>query len=142
MRVFLDSKATAPTRNFETDAGLDLYSRDDDFLLMPGESHTFDTGLHISLPQGTFGLVLSRSGLNMRHGIVAAGDGVIDQNFRGSIGVKLYNMGEESYRFRRGDRIAQLVIISCHTPAIEVVDSLEDLGETDRAQLGFGSSGR
>lgn len=142
MRVYLDSGATAPTRNFETDAGLDLYSRDDDFLLMPGESHTFDTGVHIQLPQGTYGLILSRSGLNMKHGIVAAGDGCIDESYRGSIGVKLYNLGEESYKFKRGDRVAQLVIMSCHTPKVEVVSDLADLGETDRQQAGYGSSGR
>ncbi len=142
MKVFAQPLATVPTRNFETDAGLDLYSRDDDFLLCPGESHTFDTGIHIRLPKGKYGLVLSRSGLNMKHGIVAAGDGVIDQNYTGSIGVKLYNLGEESYKFKRGDRIAQLVIMDYYAPEIEVVDSLEDLGETDRSTQGFGSSGR
>lgn len=139
LKVKLEDYALEPVRAHSTDAGLDLFSRDNDFCLWPGQSHFFDTGVHIQFPEGTYGLILSRSGLNMKHGIVAAGNGVIDQDYRGSIGVKLYNLGREGYTFKRGDRIAQLVIMDCYTPEIELVDCLD---ETDRNESGYGSTGR
>ena len=85
------------------------------------------------------GLVFSRSGLHFEHDIVAAGNGVIDETYRGSIGAKVYNMGKESYHFQRGERVAQLVIVEAKKPKLEAVDSLD---QTDRGDNGFGSTGR
>ena len=88
MKIKLEPGAIMPVRAYPTDAGLDLASRDEDFMLWPGASYVFDTGVHIQFPEGTCGLIMSRSGLNINYGIVAAGNGVIDQTYTGSIGVK------------------------------------------------------
>ncbi len=141
MKVFLEEDAFAPTRAHQTDAGLDLRSRDGDFWLFPGQSYVFDTGVHIRLPKGTFGKIESKSGLNVNASVVSCG-GVIDEGYVGSIAVKLYNFGHESYHFQRGDKIAQLVIMPYLAPEIEPVEDLRELGHSDRGLAGFGSSGR
>ena len=141
MKVFLEEDAFAPTRAHQTDAGLDLRSRDGDFWLFPGQSYVFDTGVHIRLPKGTFGKIESKSGLNVSASVVSCG-GVIDEGYVGSIAVKLYNFGHESYHFQRGDKIAQLVIMPYLAPEIEPVEDLRELGHSDRGLAGFGSSGR
>ena len=66
-------------------------------------------------------------------------DGTIDAHYTGSITVKLFNHGKRPYRVHAGDKIAQLVIVPCELPELELVDSLED---TDRGACGFGSTGR
>ena len=126
-----------PTRAHEFDAGLDLYSADNDVYISPRNSELFDTGVHIQLPKNTVGFLKSKSGLNVKYGITS--DGVIDVGYTGSIVVKLYNNSDRSYRVRKGDKISQLVILPCLLPEMEVVDSLE---ETERGTGGFGSTGR
>ena len=139
MKIKLDPWAKMPTRAHSTDAGLDLYSRETKVLLpMCENAATFDTGVHIELPHGYYGKIESKSGLNVNHSVVSCG-GVIDEGYTGSITVKLYNLGEEPYTVRNGDKIAQLVIMPYATPELERVDTLE---ATDRGDAGFGSTGR
>lgn len=126
-----------PTRAHEFDAGLDLYSADNDVYISPRNSELFDTGVHIQLPKNTVGFLKSKSGLNVNHSLTS--EGVIDCGYTGSIVVKLYNHSDRSYRVRKGDKISQLVILPCLLPELEVVDSLED---TERGTDGFGSTGR
>ena len=137
MKVKLDKDALMPTRAHFTDAGLDLYTREKK-KIWAGQSTIFDTGVHVELPKGYYGKIESKSGLNVKHGIVCLG-GVIDEGYTGSIVVKLYNCGSESYLFNKGDKIAQLIIMPYLAPALEQVD---DLAETDRGDSGFGSTGR
>lgn len=137
MKIMLDSPdAILPTRAHNTDAGLDLYSREEQIIL-PGESAVFDTGVHIELPPGTYGRLESKSGLNINYDIVCLG-GTIDEGYTGSIRVKLYNLGKKPYMIRKGQKIIQLTIIPCVRPELEVVDRLE---ETERGEGGFGSTG-
>ena len=136
MRVKLDSGAIMPTRAFETDAGLDLYSPFYEYI-PPHGSVTIDTGVHIELPRNTVGMVKSRSGLNVKHGIQS--EGVIDVGYTGSIKVKLYNHSVNGYIVDKGDKISQLVILPILTPDLELVEELE---ETERGNGGFGSTGR
>ncbi len=137
MRIMLDGPdVKTPTRAHEHDAGLDLYSREEKVIL-PGESEVFDTGVHVELPEGTFGKLESKSGLHIRFDIICAG-GTIDSGYVGSIKVKLYNMGHREYMVRKGQKIVQMVIIPILTPELEIVDRLE---ETERGSNGFGSSG-
>lgn len=137
MKIKLDSGAKIPTRAHSTDAGLDLYSTED-VTIFPGNSHTFGTGVHILFDSGTYGKVESKSGLNIKDGIVSCG-GVIDEGYTGEIKVKLYNLGTKSYRFSSGDKIAQLIIMPYVTPKMELVSGLE---ETERGENGFGSTGK
>lgn len=137
MKIMLDPGAVAPHRAHVQDAGLDLYSREEQIIL-PGESAVFDTGVHVELPVGTFGKLESKSGLNVKYGVVSHG-GVIDSGFVGSISVKLYNHGDKPYMIRKGDKIIQMIIQPCLYPDLEVVDSLP---ETERGEGKFGSTGR
>ena len=137
IKIMLDDGAKCPTRAYPTDAGLDMYSRED-VVIRAMDNHTFDTGVHIAFEPNTYGKVESKSGLNVNHDIVSCG-GVIDESYRGSIAVKLYNLSDTDYHVHKGDKIAQLVIMTYHAPEICVVDHLD---ETDRGSNGFGSSGR
>ena len=137
MKIKLDNGAFEPVRAHPTDAGLDLRTPFE-FTIRPHESYVIDTGVHVELPTGTFGQLFSKSGLNVKHSIVSLG-GTIDEPFRGSITVKLYNLGDEEYHFRAGDKIVQMVIMPYLTPEIEYA---YELSETDRGSQGFGSSGR
>ena len=136
MKVMLDSGAFAPERAHKTDAGLDL--RSPICIEVPANgSAVIDTGVHIELPNGTVGFLKSKSGLNVKHDITS--EGVIDVGFTGSIKAKLYNHGTKPYQVLRGDKITQLVVVECHFPDVEVVDTLD---KTDRGNNGFGSTGR
>ena len=104
MKVMLDSGAFAPTRAHKTDAGLDL--RSPICIEVPAKgSAVIDTGVHVELPVGTAGFLKSKSGLNVNHDITS--DGVIDVGFTGTIKVKLYNLGTETYLVMPGDKITQ-----------------------------------
>lgn len=136
MKVMLDDGAYMPTRAHSMDAGLDLYSPVD-VMIMPRANAVIDTGVHVELPPGSVGFLKSKSGLNVRHGIL--GEGVIDAGYTGSIRVKLYNHSGERYYIQRGDKITQLVILPVMLLDLKQVEMLED---TDRGANGFGSTGR
>lgn len=127
---------THQRRAFWTDAGLDLRTPVD-ITVPPRGSAIIDTGVHVELPLGTVGMLKSKSGLNVKHGITS--EGVIDVGYTGSIKVKLYNNSDTEYIFNKGDKISQLVIINILTPELEKVDYLR---ETERGENGFGSSGK
>lgn len=136
LSVVLDKGAIMPTRAHEDDAGLDLYSQENQ-VVSAKEAGYFDTGVHIKIPKGFVGMLKSKSGLNVRFGIVS--EGVIDAGYTGSIVVKLYNHSGYDYRVKRGDKISQLVILPIITPELEEVKELE---QTSRGSGGFGSTGR
>ena len=136
MKIMLDEGAKMPTRAHPWDAGLDLYANEDGYIRC-NQNRTFDTGTHIAIPEGCVGLVKSKSGLMVNHGIIT--DGTIDAHYTGPIKVCLFNHGGSKYEVNKGDKIAQLVIVPCLLPELELVDSLE---ETDRGDNGFGSTGR
>ena len=152
MKIMLDPGAKMPTRAHEFDAGLDLYAPKT--TTIPGSKYsppianygygmvsigqkTIDTGVHVQIPEGYVGLIKSKSGLMVKHGLLT--DGTIDSGYTGSIQVKLFNTAQKDYKFNAGDKIAQLVIVPCLLPEPELVDELE---ETDRGDGGFGSTGR
>ena len=137
MRVALDEGAYKPTRAHSTDAGLDLYSREDKYIPVNGYA-VFDTGVHIELPENTYGKLESKSGLNVDSSIVSLG-GVIDQGYTGSIKVKLYNMSDKLFWVSRGMKIVQLVICPCLFEDVDIVDGITT--ETERGDAGFGSTG-
>ena len=136
MKILLDEGAVKPTRAHAYDAGLDLYSKEDAYI-RANNSFLFDTGVHVQIPEGCVGFIKSKSGLMVNHGILT--DGTIDCGYTGPIKVKLFNHGGSKYEVKKGDKIAQLVIVPCVLLPLEEVDSLE---ETDRGDGGFGSTGR
>lgn len=136
LRVRLDEGAYLPQRAHDTDAGLDLRTPVDAYI-RAGGSTVIDTGVHIQMPTGTVGMLKSKSGLNVKDGIVS--EGVIDEGYTGSIKVKLYNHSAEAKQFSRGDKITQLVVL----PVLYVkVEQAEEIQGGDRGDGGFGSTGR
>ena len=135
MKIKLDEGARV-SRAHKTDAGLDLYARVTQ-KIPAYKSRVFDTGVHVELPEGTAGVLISKSGLNTIHGLTSTG--LIDEGYTGSIVVNLYNNSDTDYTVNKGDKISQLVIVPILTPELEFVD---ELGETERGNCGFGSSGR
>jgi dUTP pyrophosphatase len=138
-------KAIIPTKAHDTDAGLDFYSVENR-KIYPHTYEIIDTGISWEPTEGLlrclspFGIVLKlepRSGLACKHGL-EKGAGVIDQDYRGSIKVKLFNQSDIPYEVKEGDKICQGLVL----PIIKVlaIESTE-LSETIRGKKGFGSSG-
>lgn len=136
--IIVQDGATHPQYQTPGSAGLDLATTID-FGLQPGEYRTIPTGLSIALPQGYEAQVRPRSGLAAKHGIgMVNAPGTIDSDYRGQIHVILINHGQNYVEFRKGDRIAQMVI----SPVIQVeLVQFDQLDETERGTGGFGSTG-
>jgi len=117
-------------------AGHDIYALTDG--LIPAKGQTMvETGIAIGLPEGTYGRLAARSGMASKMGI-AVGGGVIDADYTGEIKVIFRNHGEADCVYIAGDRVAQLIVERiANTDAMEV----DHLGITERAKMGFGSSG-
>lgn len=137
MKIKLDPGAYMPSRAHETDAGIDLKAKDSQVVL-PKESAIFHTGVHVKLPRGTAGILISKSGLNVRHDITSTG--LIDEGYDGEIIVKLFNHGGYEYKVKAGDKISQLVVVPVRYESIEAVDNLNQ--DSERGTKGFGSTGK
>ena len=139
MRIVVDQYIGAfkPTRAHSGDAGLDIFTPRDVYI-ESRSSAIIDTGVHIELPPMTVGEIKSKSGLNFKHGLTVP-TGTVDYGYTGSIQVKIYNHSNQPYTFKRGDKIAQLVVMPILLPEPEVVESLD---ATERGDKGFGSTGR
>lgn len=133
----LSSSAQIPTRALPGDAGFDLYSPSD-YDLYPSNQLAINVDVAVKLPVGTCGMVAPRSSMN-RKGIHTK-IGIIDAGYRGSIGVILRNETSETHHIRRGDRIAQLIIIPLAIE--EPLELVQSLDETERGEGGFGSTGK
>lgn len=133
-----------PLPSYQTDgaAGLDLMAAIDAtqaWTLQPSERTAIPTGLTLQLPPGIEAQVRPRSGLAWKYGItVLNSPGTIDSDYRGEVQVILINLGSEPVTFRRGDRIAQLVIAPVTQAELVPVITLD---ETARGAGGFGSTG-
>jgi dUTP pyrophosphatase len=129
-----------PAYQTEGSSGVDLYAAiDEPVTLKPGEYKVVSAGIRIAIPPGYEGQVRARSGLAARSGVgVLNGPGTIDSDYRGVVSVILFQFGTEPLTIRRGDRIAQLVIVKHET--IVWIDSPR-LDETGRNSNGFGSTG-
>ena len=136
VRFTLDEGAYKPEKAHASDAGYDLRSREEQSISCLGG--VFDTGVHVEIPDGYVGYVQGRSGLNCNQSVICP-TGVIDAGYTGSIKVKLYSMNINDYVVEPGDKIAQLIIQPlADTEFVEV----NQLGESERGEDGFGSTGR
>ncbi|MDO5492073.1 MAG: dUTP diphosphatase [Nesterenkonia sp.] len=135
----LDPDLPVPGYAHRGDAGADLVSAED-FTLGPGRRRLVPTGVALALPTGWVGLVHPRSGLAVRHGVgLVNAPGTVDAGYRGEIKVCLINHDPTAeVTFRRGDRIAQLVIQQVAQAEFVVVEELE---QSARGEGGFGSTG-
>jgi dUTP pyrophosphatase len=127
-----------PSYTRDGDAGMDLKA--DNNYTIPGLGHVLvGTSLALAMPSDVVALIHPRSGLALKHGITVLNTpGTIDSNYRGKIGVILYNTTTVPFEVHYGDRIAQLVFQKVIHPTLVPVEALD---ETERGSQGFGSSG-
>lgn len=141
MKMRIVNKSSNPLPQYETDgsAGMDIRSNVDNWIIYPGETCIVKTGLYVAVPCGYELQIRPRSGLSLKSGIrVANSPGTIDSDYRGEIGVLLWNTGEDAFEVKLGDRIAQMVLCPVYIMEFEEVESLD---ETVRGAGGFGSTG-
>ncbi len=132
----LSDDATLPTRGSSGAVGYDLACIED--FRLDTQSHILvSTGLGFQLPPGVYGRVAPRSGLTVKHGI-HIGAGVVDPDYMGEVKVAMFNLGLQPVEFKKGDRIAQLILERCEVPDVLEVDILVS---TSRGEGGFGSTG-
>ena len=131
-----------PLPHYQTEhsAGVDLYAAvDADLIIGAGAWKLVPTGVAIAIPEGYEGQVRPRSGLALKHGIgMLNGPGTIDADYRGEIGIILFNFSGQPFAIRRGDRIAQLVFAKLDKALFERVETLSG---TARGAGGFGHTG-
>ncbi|XP_047537762.1 deoxyuridine 5'-triphosphate nucleotidohydrolase [Vanessa atalanta] len=132
----LTDNAFPPVKGSDRAAGFDLKSAYDYKVPAKGKE-LVKTDLQIELPTGCYGRVAPRSGLAVKN-FIDVGAGVIDEDYRGNVGVVLFNHSDQDFVVKKGDRIAQLICeVIFHPDLLEV----ENLTETKRANGGFGSTG-
>lgn len=136
LKIQLDDGAIMPERAHPEDAGLDLFTPKTVHVPARG-SATIDTGVHVQLPEGTAGVLMSKSGLNVNLDITSTG--LIDEGYTGSIKVKLYNHGNRTIVIGEGRKISQLVIVPVQRP---VPIQVEQITGGERGTGGFGSTGK
>jgi dUTP pyrophosphatase len=132
----LSEKATLPVRGSAFAAGYDLFAAHAGIVPARGKA-LIKTNIAIQLPSGTYGRVAPRSGLAWKHSI-DVGAGVIDEDYRGDVGVILFNFSDTDFAIAEGDRIAQLIL---EKYAVADVVEAEELEDSVRGAGGFGSTG-
>ena len=138
----VSERAIIPTRATEGSAGLDLYAcLEKEVVINPGERVFIPCGISIGISSNKYvALIFARSGLAVKKGITLSnGVGVIDSDYRGELGVGLYNISKEPYVVSHGDRIAQMLIMNVENVVLKEVSSLDS---TERGEGGFGSTGK
>jgi len=137
----LHPDAVLPKYANEGDAGCDLVAIEDALLKAGGGRAMVATGVAIAIPQGFGGFVLPRSGLASKHGVTCSNaPGLVDSGYRGELKVAMVNLDPtHDYEVKKGDRIAQLVILAVPSVSFSLVD---ELPEASRGEGGFGSTGR
>lgn len=135
----LSPLAVLPTRASRGAAGYDL-SSSGHYVVKARSRELVKTGLCMAVPEGTYGRIAPRSGLTWKNGL-DVGAGVIDSDYRGEVGVILFNHSDQDFKIAPGDRIAQLVVERILLPEIQEASTDALLGGTQRAANGFGSSG-
>ncbi len=138
LKVKVKEGMPLPEHAKKGDAGLDLRSTVTT-AVHPKQVVMVGSGLSVEIPKGYFGLVAPRSSIATLHNVTLANTpGVIDSGYRGEIMLPLYNAGNETYMVKKGDRLAQLIIIPYEECVCIESDSLV---ETERGANGFGSTG-
>jgi len=137
----LHPDAIVPSCANAGDAGCDLVAVESLTLRARGGRALVATGLAVAIPEGHGGFVLPRSGLAAKHGVTCANaPGLIDPGYRGEVKVALVNLDpDHDYEVKKGDRIAQLVVLAVAAATFREVEQLPD---AERGEGGFGSSGR
>lgn len=132
----LKEHAVVPSYAHMGDAAMDLCSAED-YVVPSGKRQLVLTGIAMELPVGYWANIRGKSGLAYKKGISILG-GVIECTYRGEYGVVVLNTGEEDFEIKAGDKVAQVVVAPVAVAEVEVV---EELGESDRGDGAWGSTG-
>lgn len=132
----ITKQAVLPKRATPGSAGFDLYSAVNTIILKKDKT-IIPTDIKIKLPKGCYGRIAPRSGLTKDY-FIDVGAGVIDSDFRGNVSVVLFNFGNEDFRIKQGDRVAQLICEKIRAPGVKEVQTLN---MTERNENGWGSTG-
>ena len=138
----LHPEAQLPQRATEGAAGLDLFARcDEPIVLQAAQRMLIPTGLSMELPGPQYvALIFARSGMALREGLAMAnGVGVIDSDYRGELAMPVINQSNAPIRIENGQRIAQMLVMPVELPTPVLAD---DLSQTERGTGGFGSTGK
>lgn len=134
----LNENAILPKYAHDTDAGADITSIED-IEILSGETKLIKTGLALEIPTGYEVQVRPRSGLSLKTSLrIANAPGTIDSSYRGEVGIIIDNIGKETIKINKGDKVAQLLIAP--TPMM-IFEEIDELSDTDRGKGGFGSTG-
>jgi dUTP pyrophosphatase len=133
----LSDYATIPTQGTKFAAGYDLYAAED-AVVVCGSRKLIKTNISMEITPGYYGRIAPRSGLAYKSGIDVLA-GVIDSDYRGDIGVILYNTDKNiDFEIKKGDRIAQIIFEACYSATLNTVENLDN---TLRQGGGYGSTG-
>jgi len=140
LRPNLDADIPLPRYMTPQSAGMDICAAlEKDVVLETGEIALLPTGFAMAIPEGYEAQIRPRSGLAVKHGIgLINSPGTIDADYRGEVKIAVINLGKNPYIFRRGDRVAQMVIKRVYQARLKVVEKLD---ETERNTGGFGHTG-
>ncbi|OEU68133.1 MAG: deoxyuridine 5'-triphosphate nucleotidohydrolase [Desulfobacterales bacterium PC51MH44] len=140
LRPDLDADLPLPRYMTPRAAGMDICAAiKTDLILEKGAIALIPSGFAIAIPEGFEVQIRPRSGLAVKHGIgIINSPGTIDSDYRGEVKIAVINLGKKNYTFRRGDRIAQMVVKRAYQARLKIVEQLD---ETDRNTGGFGHTG-
>jgi dUTP pyrophosphatase len=137
IKIYLSSPtAKLPTLGSDGAAGYDIFSDEDDFILLPAERYAIATGITLEMLPSIVGIIKPRSGLAVKHGIDVLA-GVIDSDYRGEVKAVLINHGDFPVEIKRGQAIAQ-ILFEAVLHGVTLGDG--NLSETARGGNGFGST--
>lgn len=137
-------QAKNPIRAHSDDAGIDIFAPLDmeDVTIKPNESYLVQTGLKCICPKGYAMFVMNKSGVAVKK-CLDHGAEVIDEGYRGEIGIHLINVGKEAQTIKPGDKIIQVVLLPVGYHEVEMISEEEyaDMGDTTRGAGAYGSTG-
>jgi len=133
-----ERSATLPKYMTGGAAGMDIFSSST-VTIQPGQAAYVPTGIAFELPRGTYMKICGRSSLALKHTIFCH-DGIIDEDYRGEVGVVLCNLGKALFTVKKGDRVAQCILHKYEKMEMRRV-SVRSMSRTERGEGGFGSTG-
>jgi len=144
VKIFVGDAFDIPEYQSAGAAGMDMYANNEEpILIQPGDRKLIGTGIRLQIPEGYEAHIRPRSGLVLKHGVTVLNTpGTIDSDYRGPVGIILYNAGKERFFVNKGDRIAQIVFTKFERVDFVEVETPEELDDSVRGDDGFGSTGK
>jgi len=140
VKIYLDPEGKFPAYQHKGDAGADVCSIEENFMLGPGEIKMVHTGIYMDIPLGIECQCRPRSGLALKGITVINSPGTIDSGYKGECTVILVNQTKQMFTVEKGMRIGQFVFNKYEVADFVQVMTKEEIGSSDRGKAGFGST--